>query len=96
MAMNLCQEKLRDFIRSCTRHKRTAASHVLVTMISPSERNRKPYALPISCIPYVSLSEENACKIINTVVQEMCKRGMKVGGMYMYLYYPIAGNIGRN
>ena len=50
--LNMCQEKVRNFIRSITRHKRTAATHVLVTMISPSERNVKPYALPVSCIPY--------------------------------------------
>lgn len=83
-SLNLCQEKLCHFIQSSRRHKRTAASHVLVTMISPSERNRKPYVLPINCIPYVSLSEGNACKIINKVVQEMCKRGIKVEGMYVY------------
>ena len=53
-----------------------------MTMISPSERNRKPYALPISCIPYAGLSEGKARKIISMVVQKMCKRGMKVEGVY--------------
>ena len=77
---------VRYFIRSITRHKRTAATHVLVTMISPSERNVKPYALPVSCIPYTGLAEGKARKIINMVVKEMCKHGMKVEGVYQF--YP--------
>ena len=84
--LNMCQERVRNFIRSITRHKRTAATHVLVTMISPSERNVKPYALPVSCIPYTGLAEGKAHKIINMVVKEMCKRGMKVEGVYQF--YP--------
>ena len=51
--LSKCQERLRIFTKSVTRHKRMPASHILVTMISPSERNQKPYALPISCIPYL-------------------------------------------
>ena len=49
---------------------------------------------PSAVFPTISLSEGNARKIINMVVQVLCKRGMKVEGMYMYLYYPIARNIG--
>lgn len=82
-SLKQCQERLHTFVKSCTRHRRTAATHVLVTMISPSERNRKPYALPVSCIPYVGLSEGSARKIISMIVQEMCKRGMKVEGIYI-------------
>lgn len=78
--------KVRNFILSITRHKRTAATHVLVTVISQSERNVKPYALPVSCTPYTGLAEGKARKIINIVVKEMCKRGMKVEGVYQF--YP--------
>ena len=81
-----CVRKEYASIRSITRHKRTAATHVLVTTISPSERNVKPYALPVSCIPYTGLAEGKARKIVNTVVKEMCKRGMKVEGVYQF--YP--------
>ena len=79
--LSRCQERLRIFTKSVTRHKRMPASHILVTMISPSERNQKPYALPISCIPYASLSEGKARAVISEIVKEMCKRGMKVAGM---------------
>ena len=78
--LTVCQERLRTFIKGVTRHKRMPASHILVTMISSSERNQKPYALPISCIPYAILSEGKARTIINAIVKEMCKSGMKVAG----------------
>lgn len=76
--------KLRDdllpFIRGVTRHQRHVATHILVTMISPSQRNKKPYALPVSCIPYGSLTESKARTHIKTIITEMHRRKMKVAG----------------
>ena len=77
------KDKLLPFIRGVTRHQRNVATHVLVTMISPSQRNRKPYALPISCIPYHGLTESKARAHINCVITQMKKRNMKVAGVYM-------------
>ena len=75
---HILSRRLRIFTKSVTRHKRMPASHNLV---SPSERNQKLYALPISCIPYASLSEEKARTVISEIVKAMCKHGMKVDGM---------------
>ena len=75
--------RLRQFVQGVTRHKRKAATHILVTMISPCERNRKPYALPICCMPYASLNEAQARTHINMVIEEMAKRNMKVAGKYV-------------
>ena len=77
------QEKLLPFIQGVTRHKRNKATHVLVTMISPSQRNKKPYALPISCLPYHSLTEIQARSHIKEVMSEMRKRDMKIAGMHL-------------
>ena len=74
------QSRLIVFIRGITRHQRQAATHMLVTLISPSERNQKPYALPISCIPYRSLTETLTRAHLNEVISEMTKRKMKVAG----------------
>ena len=74
------KETMLPFIRGVTRHQRHVATHVLVTMISPSQRNKKPYALPISCFPYHSLTEMKARAHINGVVSEMKKRNMKISG----------------
>lgn len=74
------QGRLVTFIRGVTRHQRHAATHILVTMISPSQRNQKPYALPLCCIPYSSLTEARTRAHLNEVVSEMNKRKMKVAG----------------
>jgi hypothetical protein len=74
------RDNLLPFIRGVTRHRRHVATHVLVTMISPSQRNKKPYALPVSCIPYHSLTESRARTHIKAIITEMQKRKMKVAG----------------
>ena len=74
------QKSLLTFIRGVTRHQRHAATHILVTMISPSQRNKKPYAIPVSCLPYGSLTNSKARTHINHVITEMQKRKMKIAG----------------
>ena len=44
------RQQLTDFIRSLSRHKRTAASNVYVLMISSEQRRVKPYAIPIQLL----------------------------------------------
>ena len=72
------QESLLQFIREVTRHQRKKATHILVTMISPSERLCKPYALPVSCVPYRSLTAMEARTFISKIIFEMNKRIKKV------------------
>ena len=79
--LSTVRQKLRTFIKGVTYHKRTAATHVLVFMISPEGRNKKPYALPIQCIPYKGLSDAKVRCLANAVIEEMTKRNMKVAGM---------------
>ena len=43
---------LQDIVKGFYRYRRTAATHVLVIMISTETRTKKPYALPIQCLPY--------------------------------------------
>ena len=45
------RQKLTAFIKGIPRHQCTPATHVLVFMISNEERDKKPYALPVQCIP---------------------------------------------
>ncbi len=72
---------------SVVKYRRTAATHVLVVMISPEQRNRKPYALPVQCMPYSSLGDEAVRCISEKLIIEMNKRGMKVAGkLYVYMY----------
>ena len=88
----MCQ-KVYPFIRRVTRHKRTAATHILVFMISPEERRKKPYAIPIQCIPYKSLTDAKARELANKIICEMVKRDMKIGGMYYIINFGQLDNV---
>ena len=46
-----------EFIKGVTRQQRVAATHCLVIMISPEDRNRKPYAFPVQCLSYKGLKD---------------------------------------
>ena len=74
------RKRVTIFIQAASRHRRTAATHVLVFMISPEERNQKPYALPVQCMAYNGLSDSKVRELANKVITEMIKRKMKVAG----------------
>ena len=74
------RQEVATFIKGVTRHQRTPATHVLVFMISNEERNKKPYALPVQCIPYKGLSDLKVRQLANKVIHEMSARNMKVAG----------------
>jgi len=76
------RHKLVSFIKGVTRHQRTPATHILVFMISTEDRRRKPYALPVQCIPYVGLGDAKICELANNIITEMVKRKMNVAGNY--------------
>ena len=91
------RKKLTTFIKGLTRHQRTPASHILVFMISNEERRTKPYAIPVQCIPYNSLTDLKVRELANKVIQEMTRRKMKVAGrllvhlMFNHCNYNILG-----
>ncbi|XP_065893229.1 uncharacterized protein [Dysidea avara] len=78
--LSIIRKDLVIFIKGVTRHQRTAATHVLVFMISSEERRKKPYALPVQCLPYKGLADSTVRQLANKIIQEMSKRQMKVAG----------------
>lgn len=76
------QLSLTEFVKGLVKHQRTAATHIWAILISHEERNAKPYALPVQCIPYVGLTDNQARELVNKVIQEMVNRGMRVAGMF--------------
>ncbi|XP_065899778.1 uncharacterized protein [Dysidea avara] len=74
------RQELTSFIKGVTRHQRTPATHVLVFMISTEDRRRKPYALPVQCIPYKGLTDAKIRELANKIIAEMTKRKMHVAG----------------
>ena len=45
------------------------------------------YALPVQCIPYVSLSHRQIRSIVTSVAMAMKERGMNVVGKHLYYIY---------
>ena len=67
------RKDLVTFIKGVTRHQRTAATHILVFMISNEERRKKPYAVPVQCLPYKGLSDLKVRELSNKLIVEMKK-----------------------
>ena len=74
--------KLNSFTKGVTQHQRTPATHVLVFMISTEDRRKRPYALPVQCIPYKGLTDAKIRKLANKIITEMTKRKMNVAGWF--------------
>lgn len=75
------RQRLCELIKRVTKFKRNAATHVFVFMISSELRDRKPFAIPIQCIPYKGLGEENIRTLTRAVITEMVAHGMKISGI---------------
>ena len=54
-------------------------------MISDKRCIHKPYALPVQCVPCTGLKIKHMRCLINEIITEMVKRGMKVSGQYTSL-----------
>lgn len=61
-------------------HKRTAATHIFVVIISTEVRTRKPYALPIQCFSYSGLGVAKLSCILNKILNATVERNMDVNG----------------
>ena len=61
---DICKD-LYNFIKRVTLHQHTAATHVLVFMISSEEQRIKPYAhaLLVQCLPYKGLSDSTVSNL---------------------------------
>ena len=68
------------FTRDLSRHQRSPASHIFVLMISSEQRNIKPYAVPVQCLPYHSINQQIMRQLVCDLMKEMKSRGMKVSG----------------
>ncbi len=76
--------ELMEAVKKLSRHQRNAATHIFVFMISPESRSRKPYALPVQCLPIRGLKDQQARELANKVIAAMVERNMKVAGTYTH------------
>jgi len=66
-------------------HWHTAATNVLVFVISNEEMNYKPFTLPVQCVPYKGLSDRKVHELASNIIREIVKQKMK-SGMYIMLF----------
>ncbi len=67
-----------DVITRVSRFKRNQATHTFVMMINSKLCDRKPYALPVQCIPYAGLKETTMRRLLNELIRAMINQGMRV------------------
>ena len=79
-ALTSLSKRLEEAVKKLSKHQRTAASHIFVVLISRESRSRKPYALPVQCLPIRGLKDKQAREIANRIIAEMTERNMKVAG----------------
>ena len=67
-------------IQRMAHFRRSPATHIFVLMVSSDARDRKPYALPVQCLPYAGLKEMEVRRLVSSLCKEMVTLGMKVSG----------------
>ncbi len=72
----------RKYLKDLFKKKRTAATHVLVIMVSDEKRNHKPYAIPVKYVPYKSLRDQFIRDLIVDVKEVMVSLGLQVVGEF--------------
>jgi len=91
------RKRLLDFNKRTVHFRRTPATHVFVLMLSSDICDRKPYALPVQCVPYAlpvpyaGFKEVAIRRLITRLCEAMNSYGMKVAGIhyhFAYIIYP--------
>lgn len=82
--LSVMKTNMMELVKKLSRFRRTAATHIFVIMIGSELRNRKPYALPVQCLPYAGMNEKDICRLISNLIREMVKLHMSVRGMYLH------------
>ena len=80
------RDMVTTFIHDLSRHQRQVATHIFVLMISCEQRDAKPYAIPVQCLPYKSINQQHMREIVNNLMQEMISTGMKVAGKFCVVW----------
>ena len=72
--------KLCEIVKRTAHFRRNLATHVFVLMVSSETREKKPYSLPVQCLPYAGLKEAELRRLISDLCKEITSLGLKVSG----------------
>jgi len=84
VATTTIRTRLLEFTKRVEHFKGTPATHIFVLMLSSELCNKKPYVVPVQCIPYAGLKEID---LVSALCKEMSHHGMKVAGMYIEYHH---------
>ena len=73
--------KAKAYLCDIHKKRRTAASHVPVTMLSDKRQTKKPYALPVQFVVYESLKDQHIRDFSIDIKKKMVERGLKAVGI---------------
>ena len=69
------------FLQGIYRLHQVIPTHIFC-VVSPEQQDSKLYALPGQAVPYVSLKHSTCRKLVNDLITEMNRIGMKVAGVH--------------
>ena len=78
--LRVIRRLLVDYLKQLYMKKRSAATHLMVFMISDEQRNTKPYAVPVRVIPFQSITDAKVRELKDEIADVMESLGMKVVG----------------
>lgn len=76
------KKRLLQYLQGLYSKKRSAASHLMVFMISDELRNSKPYAVPVQFLSYKSITDGKVRELEKELENVMTSIGMTVVGLY--------------
>ena len=84
MYIGSIKEQLKEYTKGKTDKTRTAASHLLIFMISDESRNSKPYALPVRIMPTTTITDAKIRELKDELKKAMIAEGMTVVGKSLF------------
>ena len=78
------RETVTNIIRDLSWHQHTPATHFFVMMIGSDQRDIKPYALLVQCIPYHSINQQQMRQLVSKLVKEMVSQGNGIKSIIKY------------
>ena len=62
------RERLLAAVKALYKYKDQPANHVFVFIIAHERRNQEPYAIPVQCVPCISLKDSQLRRLVNELI----------------------------
>lgn len=86
-SLGFLKPDLQTYTMNVFKKKRTAATHLMVFMVSSERRKEKPYALPVWYLPFSSETDATVRTWTNSLKESLVASGLNVIGDYYSSVY---------